>query len=293
MRLYLTLLLSILLTNTVLGQEDNKLEEIKRIEKSFSLTDNKHKFFFYWGYNRSSYTKSDITWKGPGYNFTLSDVEATDIKQSGFGPNYYNPLLFTIPQFDIRFGFFINDKYAIGAGWDHMKYRTKDGSQAVFSGSVDANVSSEYNGYKDGDLVNIDNSYLRMEHSDGLNVLNFNIERHDLIYSLWSEKVGLKLVSGLGFGVAVPWTNSITFGVRNDDRPHFSGVGAHMFIASEFVFYKRFFARTTLQGGMVSMWDIAITPKADKSDTHAEQDIWYLERSLVLGYRFYIFPPRN
>lgn len=277
----------------MVGQNEKNANQSDCLEKSFSLADNMHKFFFYWGYNESSYAKSDITWKGSGYNFTLSDVEGTDLQQSGFGPNYYNPLLFTIPQFNIRVGFFINDKCAIGAGWDHMKYRTKQGSQAIFSGSIDPSVSIEYAGYRDGDLVTIDNSYLRMEHSDGLNVLNFNIERHDLLYSVWSEKIGLKLVSGLGLGVAMPWTNSITFGLRNDDRPHFSGVGAHLFIAPEFVFYKRFFARTTLQGGMVSMWDIATTPKSDKSDTYAEQDIWYLERSLVLGYRFYVFAPRN
>ena len=53
-------------------------------------------------------------------------------------------------------GSFINDKYAIGAGWDHMKYRTKHGSQAKFSqATVDPSVSSEYHGHiKDGDLVN-------------------------------------------------------------------------------------------------------------------------------------------
>ncbi len=261
--------------------------------KNFSLTNNKHKFFFFWGYNRSAYAKSDITWKGPGYNFTLSDVEATDLSQGKFGPNYYDPSLLTIPQFNFRIGFFLNDKYAIAAGWDHMKYRTKEGSIASFSGNIDNNISSRYGTLQNGDKIAIDNSYLKMEHSDGLNVLNFNIERHDLIYSLYEEKIGLKLVSGIGFGVDMPWTNSVTFGIKNDDRPHFSGVGAHAFIAPELIFYRRFFARATLQGGFASMWDIAITPKSDKSDTHAEQTIWYLERSLVLGYRFYIFSPKN
>ncbi|MFT6165454.1 MAG: hypothetical protein ACJAV5_000297 [Vicingaceae bacterium] len=261
--------------------------------KDFSLTSNKHKFFFFWGYNRTDYATSDITWKGPGYNFTLSDVEATDLPQKKFGRNYYNPLLFTIPQFNFRVGFFLNDKYAIAAGWDHMKYRTKAGSTARFSGNVENNVSASYGALQNGDEVTIDNSYLRMEHSDGFNVLNLNIERHDLFYSIFEEKVGIKLVSGIGFGVDMPWTNSMTFGRSNDDRPHFSGVGAHVFIAPEFVFYRRFFARTTLQGGFASMWDIATTPKVDKSGTHAEQTIWYLERSLVLGYRFYMFKPKG
>lgn len=284
----LTLFLTIFLASNSINAQ-----EIKSNSQDFSLSANKHKFFFFWGYNRSVYANSDISWKGPGYDFTLSDVEATDLPQNGFGPNYYNPLLFTIPQFNFRVGFFLNDKYAIAAGWDHMKYRTKQGSRATFDGTVDNSISAQYGSLQDGDQVTIDNSYLKMEHSDGLNILNFNLERHDLVYSIFEEKIGLKLVSGIGFGIDMPWTNSKTFGVRNDDRPHFSGVGAHAFIAPEFIFYRRFFARTTVQGGFASMWDIAITPKSDKSDTHAEQTIWYLERSLVLGYRFYIFKPKS
>ncbi|MDB4061759.1 hypothetical protein N8371_05245 [Vicingaceae bacterium] len=287
MRLLTLLLTAILAGNVLVAQEKSSLS------KDFSLTNNKHKFFFFWGYNRTEYAKSDISWKGPGYVFTLSDVEATDLPQKKFGSNYYNPLLFTIPQFNFRVGFFLNDKYAIAAGWDHMKYRTKQGSSARFSGNVDNSVSTSYANYEDGDEVTIDNYYVRMEHSDGFNVLNFNLERHDVMYSIFEEKIGVKLVSGIGFGVDMPWTNSMTFGRSNDDRPHFSGVGAHAFIAPEFVFYRCFFARATLQGGFASMWDIAITPKADKSDTHAEQTIWYLERSLVVGYRFYIFAPRS
>lgn len=268
-------------------------QDAPAIVKDFSLNTNKGKFFFFWGYNRTNHAKSDITWKGPGYNFTLSDVEAADLPQPEFSENYYNPLLFTIPQFNFRIGYFISDKYAIGVGWDHMKYRTKAGSQAVFSGNVDPSVSSRYGSLVDGDLVTIDNSYVKMEHSDGFNIINLNLERHDVLYSVWDEKVGVKLVSGVGLGFAMPWTNSRTFGVGNDDRPHFSGIGAQVFVAPEVVFYQRFFLRTTLQGGFANMWDIAITPKSDKSDTHAEQTIWYLERSLVLGYRFHIFKSKG
>ena len=293
MRVFILTVLSILLGSVGFAQEESTST------KDFSLSSNKHKFFFFWGYNRSVYAKNDITWKGPGYNFTLSDVEGTDLPQNGFGENYYNPTLFTIPQFNIRVGFFLNDKYAIAAGWDHMKYRTKNGSTARFSGNIDPSVSShpdistDYGSLVNGDFATIDNFYLKMEHSDGFNVLNFNLERHDVLYSIFEEKLGLKLVSGIGLGVARPWTNSKTFGIRNDDRPHFSGMGAQVFLAPELMLCKRFFVRTTLQGGFASMWDIAITPKSDKSATHAEQTIWYLERSLVLGYRFQIFKPKS
>jgi hypothetical protein len=49
--------------------------------------------FVYWGYNRSTYTKSDITFIGQGYNFTLHDVVAKDAP-SPLGREYYDPALF-------------------------------------------------------------------------------------------------------------------------------------------------------------------------------------------------------
>lgn len=44
---------------------------------------NKGKFFVFWGGNRGYYSKSDIQFKGNGYNFTLSDVEALDRPKAG------------------------------------------------------------------------------------------------------------------------------------------------------------------------------------------------------------------
>ena len=38
----------------------------------------KGNFFFYWGYNRSAYTNSDIHFWGDGYDFTITAVRAKD-----------------------------------------------------------------------------------------------------------------------------------------------------------------------------------------------------------------------
>ena len=34
--------------------------------------------FFYWGYNRTAYTKSNIHFIGPDYDFVMKGVKATD-----------------------------------------------------------------------------------------------------------------------------------------------------------------------------------------------------------------------
>ncbi|PKR79629.1 hypothetical protein CW751_14145 [Brumimicrobium salinarum] len=35
-------------------------------------------FYFYWGYNRSAYTKSDLRLIGTGYDFTMKNMTASD-----------------------------------------------------------------------------------------------------------------------------------------------------------------------------------------------------------------------
>ena len=39
---------------------------------------NKGKFFAHWGWNRASYSDSDIRFTGENYDFVLSDVKAQD-----------------------------------------------------------------------------------------------------------------------------------------------------------------------------------------------------------------------
>ena len=82
---------------------------------------NKGKIFLSWGGNRDAYTKSDITFKGDNYNFTLKDVKAHD-KPKGWHIDYINPTRVTIPQTNFKIGYFITDNYYVAFGTDHMKY---------------------------------------------------------------------------------------------------------------------------------------------------------------------------
>jgi hypothetical protein len=51
---------------------------------------NKGKFFCFMGGNRDNYTKSDVTFKGKDYNFTLDNATAHD-KPKGWHVDYINP----------------------------------------------------------------------------------------------------------------------------------------------------------------------------------------------------------
>jgi hypothetical protein len=256
--------------------------------ESRKVDSKKGNFFFYWGYNRTNYSKSDIHLRGKGYDFTLSEVRAKDIPKE-FSADYFKPSLITIPQFNIRFGYQFNEHYTIASGWDHMKYRTTSGRGAIIDGYIRNSASEKYQGiYKNEGILMNDDELVKMEHSDGFNVININLERNDEIFSTNKKTFELSAVNGLGSGIALPWTNSSVFGKTNDDRPHFSGLGAHFLVAFQGTFYQHIFLRYTVQGGFQNMWDIAISPRGDNS-AYAQQTIFYLQRSVVIGYQFKLF----
>ncbi len=95
---------------------------------------NKGKFYFYWGGNRDYFTKSDIRFQGDNYDFTLYDVEAQD-KPKGWHIDYINPARMTIPQTNLRVGYFLTDNYNISLGVDHMKYVMNQDQAVRYSGN--------------------------------------------------------------------------------------------------------------------------------------------------------------
>jgi hypothetical protein len=107
------------MTLTVLTQ--NVYSQKQQVNPTKYTAHNKGKMYIFWGGNRESYSSSDIHFKGDDYDFTLYDVQAHD-KAKGWHLDYVNPARMTIPQTNLRIGYFINDHYNISIGFDHMKY---------------------------------------------------------------------------------------------------------------------------------------------------------------------------
>jgi len=75
-------------------------------QKENTVKGNKGKMYVIWGWNRGSYSNSDITFKGDNYNFTLHDVKAKDKVSPFTFHDYFNPTRVTIPQTNFRLGYF-------------------------------------------------------------------------------------------------------------------------------------------------------------------------------------------
>lgn len=248
---------------------------------------NKGKFFLFWGGNRGYYSKSDINFKGNGYDFTLYDVAAVD-RPKGWHIDYINPLRMTIPQTNARLGYFFSDNWSISAGVDHMKYVMKQNQTVKMSGTISGSGTSHDGVYNNADKV-LTEDFLTFEHTDGLNYVTLELSRVDDISKLFgirnTDIFQVNLTEGLGFGVLYPRSNTKLLNKERYDEFHVAGVGMSAKAGLNLVFFKHLMIIGELKGGYINMHDIRTTNSiSDK----ASQDFFYFQTMLALGgiFRF-------
>ncbi|TBX69932.1 hypothetical protein EZL74_05815 [Flavobacterium silvisoli] len=242
---------------------------------------NKGKFYVFWGGNRESFTKSDIHFTGDDYDFTLYDVVAHD-KPKGWQMDYVNPARMTIPQTNLRIGYFINDHYNISIGLDHMKYVMYQDRAVDYSGYYPNQGS--YGEQLPNNQLLLTEAFLKFEHTDGLNYINTEFCRVDDISKLFTitntDKFQVNITEGIGTGILLPKTNSTLLGKERHDDFHISGYGVSAKLGLNLTFFKHFFMQAELKGGYINMPDIRTTN--DPAD-RASQHFLFLQRIIAFG----------
>lgn len=276
--------LMVVLSFCVFSQYSNAQENISPEKYT---AHNKGKFYFFWGGNRETYSKSDIHFKGDDYDFTLYDVEAHD-KPKGWHVDYINPARMTIPQTNLRLGYYITDHYNISIGVDHMKYVMFQDKRVNYSGYYPN--AGTYNENPNNSQLNLSEDFLTFEHTDGLNYVNTEFSRvddvtHKLFKTLNTDKIQINITEGLGAGILYPKTNAKLLGKERHDDFHISGYGISAKAGLNFTFYKYFFIQTELKGGYIDMNDIRTT--FSNSD-RASQHFWFLQSVIAFGGIFKI-----
>ena len=241
----------------------------------------KGNWFAYWGYNKSSYTNSDIHFTGDNYDFTLQNVFAHD-RQTPFDPKiYFSPVKFTIPQYNFRIGYFLDDHYQLSFGVDHMKYVMHNFQTAGIHGSI--NVGNQYDGQYSNDSIYLSKEFLQFEHTDGLNYGNFEFRRFDVLFS--RKNFALAVNEGIGLGFLLPRTNTTLMNFERYDQFHLSGYGFAAVGAINLTFFKYFFIQSELKGGFIHMPDIRTTQiKVDRASQH----FWFAQGNVVVGGNWYL-----
>lgn len=241
----------------------------------------KGKFFISWGGNRETYSKSDIQFKGTDYDFTIYDVSAHD-KPKGWHIDYINPGRMTIPQTNLRVGYFVNDHYSVALGVDHMKYVLNQGITVNYTGNYPNRNS--YGEAVGNNQVLLTEDFLTFEHTDGLNYVNTEVSRHDDISKLFkiidTDKIQVNVTEGIGLGVLYPKTNAKVFNKQRHDDFHLSGYGASIKAGLNLTFFKHFYIQTEVKGGYINMPDIQTTFSNIDS---ASQEFFFFQKIIAFG----------
>jgi hypothetical protein len=234
-----------------------------------------------WGWNRSTYSDSDIHFTGVDHDFTLKNVAAADLQSDasleGIRKYYLNPAELTIPQTNLRVAYQWSRDTAIALNLDHMKYVVTQDQVVPMVGCYGvAPVCST------GTQV-IGENWLNYEHTDGLNVVSLELEKQ-LAVDWFGAQHKAKVFGLVGLGVVVPKTNVTLhmIGQTRNDEFHLAGYSAGAGAGLEVDVYKDVFLRSVYKVGYVNLPDVLTSARGDK----ASQAFTYNEWALTLGLRF-------
>ncbi|WP_339917792.1 hypothetical protein [Yeosuana marina] len=215
------------------------------------------------------------------------DATAHD-RPKGWHIDYINPTRITIPQTNLKVGYFINDHYLISFGIDHMKYVMDRNQYRTVNGYIDLPLNetgSQYNGIYNNVNYYVSEDFLEFEHTNGLNYAYFEFARYDDVSSLFHIPNIDKLQINLTEGIGNPKTNTTLLNKERFDEFHLSGYGFSFNAGLNLTFFKHFFIQGDLRGGFIEMNDIKTTSNPTEK---ASQHFWFLQRVISVGSIFHI-----
>jgi hypothetical protein len=240
----------------------------------------KGEFFFSWGYNRSAYSKSDISFSGTGVDFTLDNVVAKDRPTPFNFEDYFVQV--TLPQFVVSGGYFFRDNWSISFGTDHMKYVVKEDQQVNVTGSIDSSASSLFAGNYSDQSMTLEAHFLRFEHTNGLNYINTGLEHYDV---LWDAKKGASkftLVEGISLSMLYPRSDVDLFDVEGTNVFHVAGWGAALHLGFRFNILKNLYVFWNHKVGYIDLPDVL----CELNKYKAKQHFFFYQTALSLGYNW-------
>jgi hypothetical protein len=188
-------------------------------------------FFVSWGYNGDGFAKSDMHFKQPSLknDFTLFGVQADDSKAW----DIYNHAP-TVPQYNIRFGMFFNEKWGLELALDHIKWIVRQG-QAV-------HVTGTLGGAAVDTTITLTEDVLKYKLNNGANPVFVNAVRRWRLAGQPKRTGYLTFLAKAGGGMAMPHTENTLFGVNNEKGfQFFHGWDVDAGVAARLHLYKRLY----------------------------------------------------
>lgn len=280
MRTYLTsILFCLLIFPSSIGWSQNY-----SFKKKFGTQ--KNTIYFHWGYNRSIYSKSDVNFYSPIYDFTVKDLRASDRPSREFA-TYVNPATITVPQFNIRLGWYYKFRWDISVGYDHMKYVMQRNQNLYINGDAGETTTSELNGeYTDATgLIPIRHQDLSYENTNGLNYISVQLSNTAPLYKTNKRKFAIQRRIGMGAGPVITQTDFTWDGQQYHTDLGFSGYGVSAHGGIRFDFFNRFYLMSNWSGGFIHL------PKnrtAPNDELFVKHKFVYAQWELLGGVLFYL-----
>jgi hypothetical protein len=275
--------LLLIITFVINAQKPKRMKEPLKAGKSGRM-------FVMWGWNRGFYTTSTLSMKGDDYDLTLHKMKAHDKFTTPVNyHNYLEPDRLTIPQTDFRIGYFIKDNIALTLGFDHMKY-VMDQNQWV---TVDGQIQRPggYQGVYKHAQVELVPTFLKFEHTNGLNYINIEAEKYFPLYQSTDSRISLNWYTGAGSGVLFPRTDTKFLDYEKNDRFHVSGYGFSAKAGVRGVFFRGLVWNMETKGGYINMPDIVLHKKGINGK--GKQDFLFVEITMSIGASFSLLRRRN
>jgi len=163
-------------------------------------------YFVSWGYNGDTYSKSDIHIRQPslGNDFILAQVQARDSKA---WTELFSHSLF-VPQYNLRFGMFFNERWGLEVALDHMKWIVRQDQQVRMIGQL--------NGASTDQRITLTPDVLKYQLNNGANPIFFNLVRRVRLRGESGRTGSVFFLAKGGGGFAVPHTENVLFGQPNE-----------------------------------------------------------------------------
>ena len=250
-------------------------------------------FFGYYGYNRSWYSNSTLNLTGPGYQFSLKGLAAQDMPNKLDPGIQLNPVKSSTGQYNVRFGYYIKNHFAISFGYDKLKYEMRNGDQVLLSGNLISGVDTVnyWNGPYTNEPVSLSNQTFHFSNS-GLNYVRIELLRTDQWLAAGGyQQAVLSTNLGIGFGGLVS-DNTFRFAGKQDaELRSFSGFAISGHFGLRIEFFKHVFVQSNFSGGYMAQTHIAT--RASDPNAFASQKFGFMQFDTNVGFLFYIRPTNN
>ncbi|MBS1681767.1 MAG: hypothetical protein JST48_08660 [Bacteroidetes bacterium] len=170
------------------------------------------------------------------YDFTLYHAKADDKPDMW---RWWQPDRLTIPQYDMNFGYFFNDKndWGIEVGWNHLKYVVTDWQNIYISGQIYGTAINR--------TYPLDPDTLHLQHTNGNNYLLFSLVKRQKLME--GKKINVSAIAKAGVGPMITYTIDTILGDKDWGYFHYHGMVYAASIGVRATFYKHFYLQTDIQ----------------------------------------------